>query len=76
MKVQPIFFVTVLALSGALLAGCEPSVPENPKPADGTNPHVSGSPEERIKRIEADSTLSPEERARRIQVVKERNHIK
>ena len=64
------------AVLGFTVAGCSDGVPENPKPADGTNSHVSGSPEERIARIQNDASLSPEERARRIQVVKDRNHIK
>lgn len=59
-----------------LVAGCEPSVPVNPKPADGSNSHVSGTPEERIARIEKDETLTPEERTRRINVIKQRFNLK
>ncbi|AIE83698.1 hypothetical protein OP10G_0330 [Fimbriimonas ginsengisoli Gsoil 348] len=65
-----------LISTGLFGAGCGDSVPVNPKPADGSNPHVSGTPQERIKNIEADTSLTPEERARRIAVVKERNHLK
>ncbi len=78
MKVTSSRIVLALGLACAALyvAGCGDSVPENSKPADGSNPHVQGSPEDRIKAIEADTSLAPEERARRIAVVKERNHIK
>lgn len=58
------------------VVGCnEPSVPVNPKAPAGTNPHVSGSPEERIKAIQENATLSPEEKAFRIKAIKERNNI-
>ncbi len=59
-----------------IAVGCGESVPANPKPEDGKNPYVQGTPEERIKNIEADPNLTAEEKARRIQVVKERNGLK
>jgi hypothetical protein len=65
-----------LVLFGLLGAGCGESVPENTKPADGSNSRVSGSPEERIAAIEANSMLTPEEKAQRIKVIKERNNLK
>ena len=70
-NVRHLFFIG-LAVVGA---GCGSSPPENPKPADGSNPNVMGKPQERIANIEADTTLTPEERARRIQLIKERNHL-
>ena len=76
MKIANKQLLVSIALMGILAIGCGESVPVSPKPTDGSNPHVSGSPEERIKGIEADTSLSPEERARRIQVVKDRNHLK
>jgi hypothetical protein len=57
------------------LAGCDEKVPVSPKHEGGGNPYVSGTPEERIRNIEADTSLNPEERARRIQVIKERNGL-
>lgn len=57
------------------LAGCDEQVPVSPKHEGPGNPNVSGTPEERIRNIEADTTLTPEERARRIQVIKERNGL-
>jgi hypothetical protein len=68
--------LTCFALMGILVIGCGEKVPVAPMPEDGSNPHVSGSPEERIKNIEADMSLAPEERARRIKIIKERNHLK
>jgi hypothetical protein len=62
--------------AGVVAAGCGESVPTNPKPADGTNPYVSGSPEERIKSIQQNPELTPEEKARRIAVIKQRNNLK
>ncbi|MBI1331491.1 MAG: hypothetical protein JST12_11365 [Armatimonadetes bacterium] len=73
---KALFLSLGILACGLLVAGCGESVPVNPKPADGTNPYVQGTPEERIKNIQADTSLSPEERERRIQVVKERNHLK
>jgi hypothetical protein len=67
--------ISILVLSGLFAAGCGDSPPVNPVPTDGSNPHVSGSPQERIKNIEADPTLTPAEKAQRIGVIKERNHI-
>lgn len=59
-----------------MIVGCNEQVPVSPKPADGSNPNVQGSPEERIKRIEGDTSLTAEERTRRIKVIKERNGLK
>jgi len=72
-KARNLIIVAALAAIGA---GCGESVPVNPMPKDGSNPYVSGSPQERIKNIEADTTLTPEEKSRRIAVIKERNHLK
>jgi hypothetical protein len=60
---------------GLAAAGCEPPVPTNPQSKGKGNPYVSGNPEERIKRIEADTTLTPEEKAQRIAVIKQRNNL-
>ena len=76
LKKTNILLSLCLALTGAAVVGCGDSVPENTRPADGSNPRVGGSAEERIKTIEGNPQLSPEEKARRIQVVKDRNHIK
>ena len=75
MKIRKAIFVSLLAAFGLVIAGCGDSPPVNPMPKDGSNPHVSGSPQERIKNIEADPALTPEEKSRRIGVIKERNHI-
>jgi len=68
--------ILAIAVSGLFVVGCGESVPVNPMPKDGSNPHVSGTPQERIQRIESDPQLTPEEKAQRIKVVKERNNIK
>jgi len=70
------FILLSIFLTAMLVTGCDEQVPVNPQPTDGSNSRVQGSPEERIKNIEADTSLTPEERARRIQVVKERNGLK
>lgn len=62
--------------AGVVAAGCEEPVPTNPKPANGANPYVSGSPEERIKGIQANPDLTVEEKERRIAVIKQRNNLK
>ena len=55
--------------------GCGDSVPENTvKP--GQNPHVSGSPEDRIKSIESNTSLSQEKKDLYIKTIKERNGLK
>lgn len=64
------------AVASIVATGCEQPVPTNPKPANGANPYVAGSPEERIKGIEANPDLTPEEKARRIAVIKQRNNLK
>lgn len=63
-------------LAGVVAAGCEEPVPTNPKTSGPGNPYVSGSPEERIKRIEGDVALTPEEKSQRIAVIKQRNNLK
>ncbi|MGV3614190.1 MAG: hypothetical protein ACO1SV_02540 [Fimbriimonas sp.] len=75
MKDQRRFWAICVA-AGMVAAGCEEPVPTNPKPANGANPYVSGSPEERIKSIEANPELTAEEKARRIAVIKSRNNLK
>ena len=62
-------------LLAVLLAGCAESVPEALKPTGGSNARVTSSPQERIKNIESDASLTPAEKAMRIKAVKERNHI-
>lgn len=62
--------------AGMVAAGCDPEVPTNPKSSGPGNPYVSGNAEERIKRIEADTALTPEEKAQRIAVIKQRNNLK
>lgn len=72
---KPFVIVFSLAL-GMFAVGCGEAVPVSPVSKDGANPYVSGSPEERIKSIEADASLSAEEKTRRIGVIKERNNLK
>jgi hypothetical protein len=67
--------IATMAAVGILAAGCGESVPVNPLPKDGSNPHVSGTPQERIANIQADPMLTPEERAQRIKAIKERNNL-
>ena len=67
--------VTLVPILAALAVGCGESVPVNDPAPKGTNPYVSGDPESRIKRVQEDATLSEEEKARRIKVIKERNNI-
>lgn len=67
--------VAGLLLAALLGAGCGESVPVNPVSANGANPHVSGTPQERIKNVENDPTLTPAEKAQRVAAIKERNHI-
>lgn len=66
-------FVLLVALMGCF--GCGDSVPENTLKA-GQNPHVSGSPEDRIKSIEANTSLSQEKKDLYIKTIKERNGLK
>jgi len=75
-KARQLLLIAILSMIGCAVAGCGESVPVNPTSVNGSNPHVEGSPEDRIKAIEADTSLDPAERARRIAVVKERNHLK
>lgn len=75
MTPRHLLVVASLLLGGLLGAGCGESVPENPKPPAGTNAHVSGDPEGRIKNIEADPTLTAAEKTQRIAAIKERNHL-
>jgi hypothetical protein len=76
MKATTTLLLAALATVGLFAAGCGESVPMQQMPADGSNPHVSGSPQERIERIQSDTTLSQEEKDRRIALVKQRNNIK
>jgi hypothetical protein len=65
-----------LAFIGSFVAGCDEKVPVSPRPPDGSNPNVSGTPQERIERLKTDTSLPPEERERRIQWIKTKNNIK
>lgn len=66
--------LTAVAASVFALTGCEEKVPVNP-PSQG-NPYVAGSPEERIKAVENNSMLTPQEKADRIAIIKQRNGLK
>lgn len=70
-------FMSFCCLALALcVVGCnEPQVPVNPKPPAGTNPYVSGSPQERIQAIQNNPTLTAQEKEFRIKAIKERNNI-
>jgi len=63
-------------LVGMFALGCDEKVPTPPRTPDGSNPNVSGTPQERIERLKTDTSLTPEERDRRIQIIKTRNNIK
>ncbi len=76
MKVTTTLLFAALAAIGIFAAGCGDSVPMQQMPADGSNPHVEGSPLERIEKIKNDPSLSQEEKDRRIALVKQRNNIK
>ena len=70
-------FVILICLVFAFgMVGCnEPQVPVNPKAPAGTNPYVSGSPQERIQNIQNDPTLTAQEKEFRIKAIKERNNL-
>lgn len=66
-----------MSITALLVAfGCGDDVPRQPVPPGGLAPHVEGNPQERIARIQEDSSLSAEEKERRINVVKQRNNLK
>ena len=76
MKAKTTLLFMGLAAVGLFAGGCGDSVPRDQVSAGGGNPHVDGSPLERIEKIKNDTSLSQEERDRRIALVKQRNNIK
>jgi len=74
-KIYRFGFVITFVVALVVCFGCGESVPENTlKP--GVNPHVSGSAEDRIKSIEANTSLSQEKKDLYIKTIKERNGLK
>lgn len=76
MKATTTLLFAGLAAVALFAVGCGEGVPSEQMPADGSNPHVSGSPQDRIAKIQSDTTISQEEKDRRIALVKQRNNLK
>jgi hypothetical protein len=76
MKHNPYAILSGTVILVFAMLGCGDDVPRQHMPTDGSNPHVSGSPQDRIASIQEDSTLAAEEKERRIAIIKQRNQLK
>lgn len=58
------------------MAGCSSDVGVQVEPVKGGGAsYVSGTPQERIARVQADTTMPESEKQVRIKAIKERNHL-
>jgi len=74
MKLSSIGMLATALLGAAVLVGCGSDVGVKVEP-NTVSTYVSGTPQERIARVEADASIPAAEKARRIKWIKEKNHL-
>jgi hypothetical protein len=70
-----LLLVSTMVASAGLTAGCGSDAGVNPGHVSANAYILPGSPQDRIKAIQADRSMSEVEKKRRITAIKQRNHL-
>jgi len=66
--------LAIALLGSAVVVGCGSDVGVKVEPSTAQS-YISGSPQERMARVQSDASLTPAEKERRIKFLKEKFHL-